>query len=309
MHRPLLLFALATAAAPAQQAPMPGSIDSGSIDSAVAAKPAEADRPAPRIYDLLEARDLRSRAERAAATLDRGLEGEGLSLAQLRAAIDAALPRLDRHPRTAATLRAARTGDDAGDLYALVERSVDQLRFRPVAEAQRPVAFPQPAPIDEVVLKSYPRYRMAVATMDRRTGMNRPFMALFNHIKTNDIAMTAPVQVDYDGGAAEARETATMAFLYEEPEMGEPGPDDRGVEVVDVAPVMALSIGASGYDTPERTEELRQVLLAWLATHADFLEVCGPLRTMGHNSPMVRAGRRFFEVEIPVRWTERARGH
>ncbi len=309
MHRSLLLFALVSTAVPAQQAPMPGSIDSGSIDSALAAKPAEADRPAPRIYDLLEAQDLRSGAERAAATLERGLEGEGLSLAKLRSAIDAALPRLTGHPRTAVTLRAARTTDEAGDLYSLVERTVDQLRFQSVAEAQRPVGFPQPAPIDEVVLKSYPRYRMAVATMDRRTGMNRPFMALFDHIKTNDIAMTAPVQVDYDDGSAEARSTATMAFLYEEPEMGETGPDDRGVEVVDVAPVMALSIGATGYDTPERTEELQQVLRAWLEAHADFLEACGPLRTMGHNSPMVPARRRFYEVEIPVRWTPAQRGH
>ena len=50
-------------------------------------------------------------------------------------------------------------------------------------------------------------------------------------------------------------------------------------------------------------------VIEMLAAHAGSLDACGPLRTMGHNSPMVPASRRFFEVEIPVRWTERARGN
>jgi hypothetical protein len=51
--------------------------------------------------------------------------------------------------------------------------------------------------------------------------------------------------------------------------------------------------------------ELGAALSAWLAAQTQ-LEADGPLRVMGYNSPMVPARKRFFEVELPVRWKKAA---
>ena len=76
--------------------------------------------------------------------------------------------------------------------------------------------------------------------------------------------------------------------------------DDR-VEVMNIEPTMAISTGGRGYEMAQTTAELKGRLDAWLRAHADEFEAAGPLRTMGYNSPMVPANRRFFEVEMPVR--------
>ena len=65
--------------------------------------------------------------------------------------------------------------------------------------APTPDGWPHRTPIGEVQVKEYPEYREAVAD----GGEVEPvFRTLFNHIKDNDIAMTAPVDMSYD---AEAR--------------------------------------------------------------------------------------------------------
>ncbi|MEO0478372.1 MAG: heme-binding protein [Planctomycetota bacterium] len=187
--------------------------------------------------------------------------------------------------------------NDAAALDGKLREAIEDLRFEPVREAAMPPNFPAFALVSEVVLKNYPRYRMAVASMEGARSQTGPFFTLFNHIKKNSVEMTAPVQMDYDD---EAGEEQMMAFLYETADQGETG-EDGSVQVIDVAPVMALSIGARGYESDRRVDALRQQLLAWLATHPE-LEVAGPMRRMGYNSPGVMGGRRFFEVEIPVRF-------
>ncbi|MEM1213609.1 MAG: hypothetical protein AAGI68_15075, partial [Planctomycetota bacterium] len=47
--------------------------------------------------------------------------------------------------------------------------------------------FPEPSPVGEFVVKTYPAYRAAIAQ-----GGNA-FWPLFQHIKRNDIQMTTPV--------------------------------------------------------------------------------------------------------------------
>ncbi|MBX3463600.1 MAG: heme-binding protein [Planctomycetes bacterium] len=195
-----------------------------------------------------------------------------------RERVDAALAS----PRTADELRSA-----IADLHA-------DLTFRPVAEADLPEGFPGFAAVDELELRAYPAYRMVRTTM--RGGSMGAFWPLFRHIQQREIAMTTPVQVDYDAAVDRAR---TMAFLYGSPDLGEAGPDGR-VEVVDVPAMTVLSIGSRGYERPDRVAELRGRLQAWLAASPTW-EAAGPLRTMAYNSPSVGADRRYFEVQLPIR--------
>ena len=91
-----------------------------------------------------------------------------------------------------------------------------------------------------------------------------------------------------------------MAFLYRTTETGELG-TDGAVEVVDVPAHLAISIGVRGHRAARTVDAASDALEAWLTDRAGELEASGPIRIMGHNSPMVPASRRFFEVELPVR--------
>jgi len=143
-------------------------------------------------------------------------------------------------------------------------------------------------------MRSYPAYRMVRTGM--RSGSTGAFWPLFQHIQKNEIAMTTPVQVDYE---AEGRRATSMAFLYGSPELGPTGKHGR-VEVVDVPAMTVLTIGSRGYERPHRIAELHARLLACIDAHADW-QAAGPMRTMAYNSPSVGADRRYFEVQVPIR--------
>lgn len=241
----------------------------------------------PPIWTGEQVEDWQGRAAEAAGLLASALEAEE----DLNEAAKAAADILGKGSLTAARLDKAAVDADA-ELSRLIERVISDLRFRPTLEAEVPKGFPAPAPVGEIVLKQYPAYRLARAPMKRSSG--QPFFRLFQHIQRNDIAMTAPVQTDYADGES------TMAFLYANQEIEEPGVEGT-VEVVDLPPMTAISIGMRGYESNKMRSQLEGALAAWLEAHADQFEVAGPMRSMGYNSPMVRGSRRFFEVEIPVR--------
>jgi hypothetical protein len=177
----------------------------------------------------------------------------------------------------------------------------DDLRFRPVVEAELPAGVPGFVALDELELRHYPAYRLARTSM--RGGAFAAFWPLFRHIEQRDIAMTTPVQIEWRGDGDRDR-AATMAFLYGSPELGPVG-THGDVEVVDQPPLTVLTIGARGHDRPARIAELRARIDAWLHQHPEWV-VAGPQRTMGYNSPSMPDDRRYFEVQVPVRPRGRA---
>ena len=187
--------------------------------------------------------------------------------------------------RADATLRA-----DLGEL-------IETLAFQPRREAPLPDGFPDFAAVDELELRHYPAYAMARTEM-KAGGANGAFWPLFQHIQSNDIAMTAPVQMDWLPKGNDGDRPLRMAFLYGDPKT-RPARVADGVEVVQVPAATVLSLGAIGDDRRDRVEEMRHRLLAWLAANPQWV-VAGPLRTMGYNSPMVSRDRRYFEVQLPV---------
>ena len=170
-----------------------------------------------------------------------------------------------------------------------------------INEAPLPEGWPELTPVDEIQVKQYPVYRAAVIddkTDGTQSGMFRP---LFNHIKREDIAMTAPVEMTYNGD-----KQSSMAFLYRNPEMGTPGSDadDQRVQVKDIEQQTAVSIGVRGSYTKEHFDEAVSKLNAWLDDNKDQWQADGEPRYFGYNSPFVFGFLRYGEVQIPVQPTD-----
>lgn len=211
-----------------------------------------------------------------------------------------------------------------------------------VREAPLPEGWPELTPVGEVEVKDYPATRSAIVGQSPQTeiegagasngdvspaadastapqtadttntteapadgkDMDSMFMTLFKHIKSNEIAMTAPVDMGYRD-KSEAEETdepamASMAFLYRRPDQGTEGADGD-VTVINQPGRLYVSIGVRGGYTDKHFAENLATLDAWLEDNAGTWAPDGPPRYLGYNSPFVPGFMRYGEVQRPVR--------
>ncbi len=170
-----------------------------------------------------------------------------------------------------------------------------------------PNGYPAPTPPGAIELKRYPPVRRAGigGSISPDWGMNLAFFPLFNHIKRREIAMTSPVEVNYDGlGASGAiRPTEwTMSFLYRTPELGPVGvdPRDERILVEDIPPVTVVALGMRGPYKLDRVNVGLATLRDWLASQSEW-EEAGEPRALFYNGPEARSGDKWSEVQIPLR--------
>jgi hypothetical protein len=249
---------------------------------------------------------------KAAAELDKALsDAQSLTvsaqqIAVFRSAVEEAVKLvpasvdLDDLLKTVAQAAAtdAADGSTLADIRDRLAQSRDLLRFEPLIEAPLPEGFPEPTPAGEIRTQKYPQYRLAKT--DMTFFQSRAFWTLFNHIKKHEIAMTAPVEMQYATDPDGRPKESSMAFLYRSTQQGSPGVEDE-VEVMDIPAHLAVSIGLRGDATKARVADAKRRLEQWIADHAAEYEASGALRVMGYNSPFVPDAKRFTEVQIPVR--------
>ncbi len=185
-------------------------------------------------------------------------------------------------------------------LQTALSESAAILNFRIKNESDLPKGFPEPSALGEIQLKHYPSYRLARAPSKK----DNAFFTLFNHIKTNRIEMTAPVEIRYDESDQKYQQI-DMAFLYGAPDWGKLGDAGKGVIVEDIPAMSTVAIGLTGDFDPNASTYI-EALESWLAQNASDYERDGKVRVMGYNSPFVWKSQRFFEIEIPVRKRARA---
>ncbi len=173
--------------------------------------------------------------------------------------------------------------------------------FQPVIEAPLPAGFPTYTPVGKIELKRYPSYRKAEAS--GRVA----FWTLFQHIKRQDIEMTAPVEMTYQTEGAPVGRERSMAFLYGDKNIGSAGQKGK-VAVIDVPAATVVSFGMRGARSDQAMSDGEQRLRDWLEQHQSQYVQDGPVRVMGYNSPFVERDRQFFEVQIPVREVSSALG-
>lgn len=175
---------------------------------------------------------------------------------------------------------------------------------RVATDTKLPVGYPAPTPPGAIELKHYPSIRRAEFTSEQAAGLmgQRGFWPLFQHIQRNDIAMTAPVEMEYADTDKDAKaDQWTMAFLYHVPENGPTGRDgdDQRVVIIDTEPKTFLSLGVRGTQGWTGVLTLAERLDAWLAEHPEWRRTGMP-RTLGYNGPNVRMTDQWWEVQIPV---------
>ena len=201
-----------------------------------------------------------------------------------------------------------------GDRDIAIEVKKGVYRCGPsMIESPLPEGYPEPTPPGAIDIKDYPSVRRAelVSKDDSAAGITSGFFPLFNHIKKREIAMTAPVEMDYAGlytdfmsgesaDEGEATET-TMSFLYRSANLGPVGNDGK-IVVRDTAPVTVLSVGAKGgFDATEAMDTLR----TWLKGQKEW-EVAGQPRMFVYNGPFIDPDARWSEVQVPIRRLDKA---
>ena len=171
------------------------------------------------------------------------------------------------------------------------------LTFKPRVEAPVPAGFPAPTPVGVVEIKKLPVYRMAKVANSGMGGNN--FFTLFNHIKKNNIEMTAPVEMTMAEKNGKYTESS-MAFLYQETTLGKVGPQGN-VAVLDTTECTVVSVGMRGSPSSENIESARRWLLEKIKNAPEAYEIAGELKVMGYNSPFMPEKLRYYEVQLPLK--------
>ncbi|MBY0326589.1 MAG: heme-binding protein [Gemmataceae bacterium] len=171
------------------------------------------------------------------------------------------------------------------------------LTFKPKVEAPVPAGFPAPSPVGVVEIKKLPVYRMAKVANSGLGGNN--FFTLFNHIKKNNIEMTAPVEMTMTEKNGKYTESS-MAFLYQETSLGKVGPQGN-VAVLDTTECTVVSVGMRGSPSSENIESARRWLLEKIKNSPEAYEIAGELKVMGYNSPFMPEKLRYYEVQLPLK--------
>ena len=281
------------------------SLSTSSVSAAPSALVAvpEGEMPTPPAEAVLEAKVRATALQALKSPLPEGLEVPDQVRALVRRAVAGSVA-LGSDSETARKLKAAsRTALDsiatnpkaAALLVELAtESALRDLAFAPTMEAPLPKGFPWPVPAGEIRVQEYPGYRKVVTGM-RGNAQDGAFFKLFGHISSNDIAMTAPVEMTMgEEGMVD------MAFLYGNPEIGEAGAAGR-VEVADIESMTVVSIGIRGTTRNSLSTGAMGALEAWMARNADTWEQAGNARLMGYNGPMTPRAKQYCEVQIPIR--------
>jgi hypothetical protein len=176
-------------------------------------------------------------------------------------------------------------------------------------EAPLPEGYPAPTPPGMIELKTYPSVRRAEysAKGSSNFGMNVGFWPLFNHIKSREIAMTSPVEMDYKPAGErtplapmqDAEGSWTMSFLYRKADLGPTGEDGR-IKIVDTPEMTVLSIGMRGAYGMGTVNSGMDALSKWLAAQSQW-EAIGDPRGLNYNGPEVSMKNKWSEVQIVVR--------
>lgn len=154
-----------------------------------------------------------------------------------------------------------------------------------VDEARLPAGWPAPGPYNQVVEKKIPAYRAAFS----EGGQGGAFWVLFEHISRHDIPMTAPVEMALD----ESSTTTSMAFLYQNTEVGTTGADRHGVNVEDISPARVLSYTWQGPDTRQNREKALAALKEALEGRG---EEASSFRLLGYNGPRTPRALATWEI-------------
>lgn len=190
-----------------------------------------------------------------------------------------------------------------GDINASITTTSKGFRFGPSSiDTHLPDGYPAPTPPGSIDIKSYPSVRLAEVqgASSPDGGMNKAFWPLFQHIKKHDIAMTSPVEMNYQNlDENNTPDAWSMAFLYRTPDLNETGTEGN-ITVRDADPVTVLSLGAKGDYSMSLVNTAREQLQSWLDQNPQWVSD-GEWRALYYNGPSLFWWNKWAEVQIPIR--------
>lgn len=191
-----------------------------------------------------------------------------------------------------------------GDTEAQIRSKDGEFFYKSlVIDTPLPEGYPDPTPPGSIDLKTYPAVRRAEyrGTGKSESGMDSAFWPLFNHIKSRDIAMTSPVEMDYhdvESSASPDTRDWTMSFLYRTTNQAPTG-EDGTVIVRDAAPVTVLSMGVKGNYGMDKARPAMEKMEEWLAANPSW-KAAGSWRSLYYNGPKLMWWNKWSEIQIPV---------
>jgi SOUL heme-binding protein len=177
------------------------------------------------------------------------------------------------------------------------------------ASAPLPEGFPQPTSAGKIEIKHYPAYRSGTYTYKGKLSQaaNVSFAPLFQHISSNEISMTAPVEARYpsitleEGSRGKPDEVgqAEVSFLYRNEDV-QPKQIAEGIKVGSHPSIIVVSIGVSGPYTYASYRKNLALLQDWLTKHPNYV-VAGLPRRFFYDSPFIPDAFKRSEVQIPIK--------
>ena len=179
------------------------------------------------------------------------------------------------------------------------------------ASAPLPEGFPPATPDGKIEVKHYPAYRAATFSYQGELSQaaNRAFSPLYNHISSNEISMTAPVEVRYPSNtisaaqSLDARDTAYVSFLYRSTDIY-PEQVAQNIEVEDIPPMTVVSLGLQGGYTYQDYLQNLEKLNNWLTQHPEY-QVVGSPRRFFYDGPYIPDPFKRSEIQIPIERVDR----
>ncbi len=174
------------------------------------------------------------------------------------------------------------------------------------SSAPLPQGFPNPTAPGTIEVKQYPGYRRATYRYQGKLSeaANRAFYPLYQHISSNEISMTAPVETRYPSSTLEGKDTlneagmAQVSFLYRTTDIY-PTEVAQNIEVEDVPPMMVVSIGLQGGYNYQNYQENLKRLTHWLGQHPQYRVVGNPRRFF-YDGPYTPDAIKRSEIQIPI---------
>ena len=168
--------------------------------------------------------------------------------------------------------------------------------------APLPQEFPAPTAPNQIEVKQYPSYRAATYQTQGELSQaaNQAFYPLYQHISTNNISMTAPVETRYPASTLEGSTSgkAEVLFLYRSPEIV-PAEIASNIEIKDIPAMLVVSLGLKGAYSYESYQQGLKSLSDWLEKHPEYQSKGNP-RRLFYDGPYVPDRMKRSEIQIPI---------
>ncbi|MCG3147961.1 MAG: hypothetical protein PCFJNLEI_01402 [Verrucomicrobiae bacterium] len=154
-------------------------------------------------------------------------------------------------------------------------------------------AYPQ-TEVDKIEIKELPEARLMVtkSTGNYFAKDNDLFGRLFSYISSNQVAMTTPVEAEF--------QPAAMRFYVGAAQKDKDLKDHQEVTILTIPKRYVAAIGGRGAYSKENITAAQGKLLAWLKEQSDYVKDGEPYGVFW-NSPFVPWFLKRYEVQVAVK--------